>query len=145
MLVVGLGNSDRGDDAAGLLVAQRLSACGIEALQHTGSMTDLLDIWQNAEQVLIVDAIASGGVPGTVHVWNARTTEFATEIFRSSTHAFGLADLLKLATTLERLPVKVTIYGIEGSQFLFGTPPSVQVLAGVQRTIEEITRLLGRC
>jgi len=138
MLVIGLGNTDRGDDAAGLLVARRLREAGADAIQHTGTIADLLDMWQSADDVLIVDTVTSGDVPGSVHVWDARTAEFETEIFRSSTHSFGLGELLKLAGALGRLPNHITVYGIEGSQFALGAKPSAQVLAGIERAIEQI-------
>jgi hydrogenase maturation protease len=59
-------------------------------------------------------------------------------MFRSSTHAFGLADAIELARVLNRLPRKLAIYGIEAAQFDAGTQPSIQVLAGVERAVEYI-------
>jgi hydrogenase maturation protease len=59
-LIIGLGNPDRGDDAAGLLVAQSLRTRGAEAIAHTGGALDLIEIWAGTERVIVVDAILSG-------------------------------------------------------------------------------------
>jgi hydrogenase maturation protease len=144
MLIIGLGNLDRGDDAAGILVARRLFERGIEAFQHRGSILDLLDMWETATCTVIVDAVLSGAAPGTVHMWDVPSKELRETIFRSSTHAFGLVDAIELARTLNRLPPKLTIYGIEGAQFVVGAPPSVEVIAGVERAIEQIVSRLAQ-
>lgn len=138
MLIIGLGNPDRGDDAAGLLVARGLMEHGIEAIQHRGGTLDLIEIWQTADCALIVDAVLSGADPGTLHIWDARTAELRNDVFRSSTHALGLADAIELARALDRLPKNLTIYGIEAAHFVVGTLPSSQVLAGIERAFEYI-------
>lgn len=143
MLIIGLGNPDRGDDAAGILVARLLSERGIEAIQHRGAILDLLDMWETASCTVIVDAVVSSGVPGTVHIWDVLVDELRETMFCSSTHAFGLVDAIELARALNRLPRRLTIYGIEAAQFVAGAPPSVEVLAGVERAVEQIVSRLA--
>ena len=138
MLIIGLGNPDRGDDAAGILVARRLAELGVEAFQHRGGTLDLIEIWQNVDCAVIVDAVISGAAPGTVHAWDAQFTEWRDKMFRSSIHMFGLADAIELARALDRLPKRLMIYGIEAAQFVAGAPPSSQVLAGIERAAEQI-------
>jgi hydrogenase maturation protease len=143
MLIIGLGNPDRGDDAAGILVARRLAERGIETVQHRGGTLDLIEIWDAVGCAVVVDAVLSGAAPGTVHIWDALSPELRNDVFRSSTHALGLADAVHLARALDRLPKKLTIYGIEAAQFVAGTPPSSQILAGVERTVEHIASHLA--
>jgi len=52
-LVLGCGNPDRGDDAAGRLVARRLGELGIEARENSGDALALLDAWQGADEVVV--------------------------------------------------------------------------------------------
>jgi hydrogenase maturation protease len=138
MLIIGLGNPDRGDDAAGILVARRLAERGIETVQHRGGTLDLIGIWETVGCAVVVDAVLSGAAPGTLHIWDALFPELGNDVFRSSTHAIGLADAVHLAQALDRLPEKLTIYGIEAAQFVPGTLPSSQVLAAVERAVEHI-------
>jgi len=138
MLIVGLGNPDRGDDAAGILVARGLVEQGIKALEYQGAPIDLIEIWEPAGSVVIVDAIVSGAGPGTFRVWDAQTTEFQSGVFRSSSHEFGLAETIELARALKRLPKELRVYGIEAAQFDAGAPLSPHVLAGVNRALEQI-------
>ena len=60
MLVIGLGNAARGDDAAGLIAARRLG--GVE---HEGDPLALLDLWDGADCAVVIDAVSSGVEAGT--------------------------------------------------------------------------------
>src|SRR5436190_23959256 len=102
MLIIGVGNLDRGDDAAGILVAQRLAQRGVKAVQHSGGALNLIDIWDTAQEVILVDAVVSGAAVGTVQVWDLCNQTLQNLSFRSSTHEFGLADTFELARALNR-------------------------------------------
>lgn len=138
MLIIGLGNLQRGDDAAGLMVVQRLRERGIPAIAHAGNMLDLIEIWKNSDSAIVIDAVCTGAAPGTVHIWDPATTSLLKELFRSSTHEFGLADAVELARTLNCLPQRLTIFGIEGQQFEPGGPPLSEVLTGIHKAAEMI-------
>jgi len=138
MLIIGLGNLDRGDDAAGILVAQRLAERGVGAVQHTGGTLNLLHLWDTAEEVILVDAVISGAAVGTVQSWDTCAQTLQNDAFQSSTHEFGLADTIELARAVNRLPKALTIYGIEAAKFVPGTPPCSRVLAGIDRVADEI-------
>jgi hydrogenase maturation protease len=139
-LIIGCGNADRGDDAAGLLVARRLRSLGIEAQEHGGEGLRLLESWSAAESVIIVDAVISGARVGAISVWDARTAPVARDIFRASTHAFGLAEAVELGRALGRLPPALRIYGIEAGQFEPGSSPSPEVLAAVEELARRIAK-----
>lgn len=143
MLIIGLGNLHGGDDAAGILVARGLAERGIESIQHEGPPINLIDIWEGRDRVILIDACCSGTSVGTVHIWDASianppAADSSPNVLRSSTHAFGVAETIRLARALGRLPERLTIYGIEGAHFLPGAPPSPAVLEAVERVINEI-------
>ncbi|MGA2327140.1 MAG: hydrogenase maturation protease [Bryobacteraceae bacterium] len=141
-LIIGCGNPDRGDDAAGLLVARRLRSLGIEALERGGEGLDLLESWSGAESVIIVDAVISGASVGSISVWDAQTAPVARAVFRASTHAFGVAEAVELGRALAQLPPSLRIYGIEAGQFELGSPPSPEVLAAVEELARRIAEEL---
>jgi hydrogenase maturation protease len=138
MPVIGLGNPHGGDDAAGILVARGVASRGIKSMEHEGSPLDLIEMWQATDSVIVIDAVSSGCDPGTIHVWDASVADPSNDVFRSSTHALGLAETIRLARTLERLPKELTIYGIEATHFEAGAPPSPAVLKAVERVIDQI-------
>jgi len=140
VLVVGCGNQDRSDDAAGLLVVRRLHELGIHAVELGGEGLALIDAWSGWADVIVVDAVMSGAPPGTITVWDARTFPFPVGQFRCSTHAFGMAETIELARALGRLPGKLIVYGIEGIRFGCGGPPSPEVAEAVERLAQRIAK-----
>ncbi len=140
MRIIGCGNPDRADDAAGLLVARRLVELGFDALEHSGDGFALLDLWQGSDDVVLVDAMQSGRAPGTVAVWDAQLQPAAAPDYRCSTHVFGPAEAVELGRALDRLPRRLRIYGIEASHFETGNAPSSQVLAAVDRLVNELAQ-----
>ena len=142
-LIFGCGNEDRGDDGAGLLVARRLRELGIDAREHQGEILSLMDDWRGAPEVVIIDAMRSGGAPGTIAVWNVPEDPLPRNSFRCSTHALGVADAVELARTLDWLPARLMIYGIEGRQFHRGGTISTEVADALERLVDELGRKHG--
>jgi hydrogenase maturation protease len=131
VLIAGIGNANRGDDAAGLLVAQRLLALGIPAIAWEGLPLDLIPRWESLSRVVLVDAVQGDSPVGTLHHWDASRVPLPPEPFCASTHGFGLAEAVELSRATETLPSQVEVYGIEAAQFQHGAPMSVEVAASV--------------
>ena len=140
--VIGCGNLDRGDDAAGVLVARRLRAIGIEAEEQSGESFSLMNAWQDFETVILVDALCPDHSPGQIKIWDASTNPLPKAALQCSTHAFGLYEAVELARALDKLPAKLLIYGIEGKQFALGAPLSAEVEKAVESVTQQIAGLL---
>jgi hydrogenase maturation protease len=138
MLILGCGNPNRSDDAAGVLVVRRLQELGIGAREFTGDPLALIEAWNGAREVILIDTVVSGAAPGTVTVWDAAKAPLPPGRFCCSTHAFGVAEAVEIARALGRLPPKLVIYGIEGSRFDVGGSLSAEVAAAVERLAGEI-------
>jgi hydrogenase maturation protease len=138
--IIGCGNLHRGDDAAGLLVVRRLRELGIPAAEESGEALSLIENWKSSEEVVLIDAVVTSAKPGTINFWAAgRAGTLPAEIAKNtSTHGLGLAQAIELARSLDRLPPKLLIYGIEGSRFEVGTAPSPRVLAAVEKLALQI-------
>jgi len=138
-VVVGVGQEQRGDDAAGLWVARRLAgrgADGLRVVEHDGDGMDLLLCFDGAATVVVVDAVASAsGTAGAVHRWDVGDGPLPAALFAgTSTHALGVADAIELARALGRLPQRLIVYGIEGRCFELGHGPGPEV----QRAVDEV-------
>ena len=134
-LVIGIGNPDRGDDAAGLAVARRVRAAAtrrdVIVAELIGDQLALLDIWDGVKDVYVIDAVCSGGAPGSVYTFNAAQS-LEARFRHCGTHTFSLADVIELARALDRLPARLAGYGIEGAAFELGTGLSPEVEAAVE-------------
>jgi hydrogenase maturation protease len=149
-LVIGLGNPYRHDDGAGLVVAARVRAAGLPGVvvrELEGEPVSLLDAWEGARPVYVVDAVLSGGEPGTVYRFDAASGLPSEPLRHRGTHAFSLADAVELGRALGRLPAGLIICGIEGAEFGAGTGLSPRVAeavgAVVTRLISELSSALG--
>lgn len=141
-LVVGIGNVDRGDDAAGLAVVRRLRGRvgqHVSLVESAGDLTTLLDHWTRASTVVVVDAMSSGAAPGTVRRFDATDTPLPARGFRQvSSHRFGVPETIELARTLDRLPARLVVYGIEGDSFDGDGTLTPAVEAAVQRVVATV-------
>jgi hydrogenase maturation protease len=141
--VIGVGNAYRCDDSVGLAVARALQGTlpnGVEVLEREGEPTSLMDAWEGARSVWLVDAVSSGAVAGTIHCVDAGLGPLPAGFARSSTHHFGLPEAIELARTLRRLPERLVVYGIEGANFETGEALSPEVEAAVAPVAEAIRR-----
>jgi hydrogenase maturation protease len=147
-VVIGVGNALRGDDAAGLHAARRVrerpEAAGVTVLEHHGEPVALLDLWETADAVILVDAIHSGAEPGTLHRFDASTEPVPAGLGTSaSTHAVCIAEAIELARAVHRLPRTVIVHGVEGRRFASGAELSDEVEAALGPLTDALVRELG--
>jgi hydrogenase maturation protease len=130
VLVIGIGNRYRSDDAAGLAVAERIRSAdleGVDVIEVEGDTTSLIDAWGDSPVVYLLDAVSSGGRPGSVYRFDAATEQPPPPFRHRGTHAFSVADVVELARVLDRLPRRLVVYGIEGKGFAAGVGLSPDV------------------
>ncbi len=135
VVVIGIGNADRGDDGAGRAVVERLTGKlpqHVAVYRETGEPTALLARLRDADTACLVDACVSGAEPGTVRHFNAAAAPLPQALFDVSTHGFGLAQAIELARALGELPPRCVVYAIEGGTFEPGARMSPAVTAAVE-------------
>ncbi|MBF0251602.1 MAG: hydrogenase maturation protease, partial [Alphaproteobacteria bacterium] len=76
--------------------------------------------------------------PGTVMRFDPTDGELPKNVFRHSSHQFGVAEAIEMARVLGRLPEHIVVYGIEGKSFDLGAGLSDGVEDGVLATVEAI-------
>jgi len=127
MVIIGCGNRQRSDDAAGVLVVEKLRELGIKADTCAGQAADLIEAWAGADDVIVVDVVVTGAPVGTVRAWDARQVLISRKA-PASTHGLGVAEAIELARVLGRLPARLKVYGIEGQRFEHGAEISSELL-----------------
>ncbi|MDZ7267715.1 MAG: hydrogenase maturation protease [candidate division KSB1 bacterium] len=142
-LVLGVGNEYRGDDAVGILLCRLLAPQApphVAVVEHNGDGTALLEAWQGAELVIVLDAVQSGAPAGTIFRCDAALQAIPAQLFHYSTHAFSLAGAIELGRALHRLPRHLIVYGIEGVNFTPGAPLSAAVAQAMPGVLAQVMR-----
>ncbi|HLK58126.1 MAG TPA: hydrogenase maturation protease [Chthonomonadaceae bacterium] len=141
-LLIGVGNAFRHDDGVGLWVVQEIRKRNIPnltVLESSGDGAELLDAWQEADTVVLVDATQSGSAPGTLHRLNAREQPLPAYLApRSSSHLFSIAEAIRMGAILNQLPRCLLLFGIEGRDF----SPGCGLSSVVQQTAQELVLTL---
>ncbi len=151
--VIGIGQSLRGDDEAGLAAVRlwdetyrkpaRHSNLRVELAESPG--VGLLDLLEGADAAVLVDAVQSGAKPGTLH----KLSESDLAAFldgAGSAHGWGVAETLALGRQLglEALPLKIVIIGIEVGQIGMGGGLSPRVAAALPLAARLISETLDQ-
>jgi hydrogenase maturation protease len=138
--VLGVGNRDRADDAAGSLVARALAPrVGATVLDAGGVPENYLEKVARAgpDTVLVVDALDFGAPAGECTVMAARAVAGAG----LSSHALSLdvaAEYLEA-----RCGASVMLLGIQPRRIVDGGAPSPEVEAAIRRVVEALAERLG--
>ena len=147
--LIGIGQSLRGDDAAGLAAVRlwqekyQTSAprpdLQVELAELPG--VGLLDLLEGSRLAILVDAVHSGAKTGTIHLLKEDQLESFTQ-GSVSAHGWGVAETLSLGKQLiaSMMPEKLILIGIEAGQLSLGESLSPEV----ERALPEVARLIER-
>jgi hydrogenase maturation protease len=144
-IVVGLGNAWRGDDAAGLLVLERLRPLlsdSVRIVAHEGDGLSLLDLWTPEDDVILVDAVLTSGLSGPV-LHDARARPLPPEVQPLSGHALSAASAIELARGIGWLPHRLIVVGIPAHSFGAGDPLSAETNHAIEETLETVQHLVS--
>jgi hydrogenase maturation protease len=147
ILVIGIGNEYRTDDAAGLIVARRVKEMNhphVTIGEESGEGVALMEAWKGVDAVVVIDAVHSGAQSGTVHRLDAHAQSIPARFFHCSTHTFGVAEAIELSRALNQLPPRLILYGIEGENFDVGARLSSGVERAVQKVVASVVNEGGR-
>ena len=141
--IIALGNPDRRDDGAALLVASRFE--GEVPLVLAGRPgVGLLDLMIPSRTCVLLDVTRSGAPPGTLHriPLQALDPESLPDA-RVSSHGFGPGEAIALGRALGRELPKGLFLGIEGGDFAQGRTISAAVLQNLDRMEKMIRKFLA--
>jgi len=143
--VIAFGNPAAGDDAAGLIAVswarKRLEAFSSVEVVEAGPGFRALDLLEGADAVVAVDAVQSPvgrRRPGRLVRGVATAEGFGADLTPAlSSHGFGLAEAIGLATALGAR-TRVVFVGVEAGDVTMGRPLSAPVAASLPRMVEMI-------
>lgn len=128
VLVLGIGNTIRGDDGIGIFLARRLREAlppGFETKELATAGLDLMEAISGYSKVILIDAIQTlDGKPG--QVYHLSLEEFKSSSNLSSTHGLNLKQVVEL-----------------GEKLTGGRIPRIEVLAVEARRLDEFSQDLS--
>jgi len=134
-VVLGVGNLIMGDEGAGVRCVEALEAEGglppDVALVDGGTSThELLGDLEDLDLLIIVDAVATNGAPGSLVRFEGDSIPHAFSN-KLSPHQHGINDLLASLRLLGRAPRRVVLHGITPARIELGLELSPAVAAAM--------------
>jgi hydrogenase maturation protease len=139
-LVIGIGNVLLRDEGVGVAVARRVEAAraagdpiipGSTRVVDGGTLgLDLLPMLEDADTVVLVDAVDLQAAPGSVTILRDLDVQAALS-GHVSPHQVGVGDLVATARLLGKLPRRLALVGIQPLDISIGLELSPPVEAAV--------------
>ena len=147
-LVLGLGNILLGDEGVGVRVVERLQELyefpqEVQVLDGGTLALDLLPYVEDADRLLVIDALEMGAEPGAI----ARLEGDEVPAFLSikiSPHQMGLADLLAAARLRDVYPEQLVLWGVQPGAMRPGLALSSSVVAQVEALVNRVLAELSQ-
>jgi len=132
VLVLGIGNLVMGDDAVGVLVAQRLQqeyrfADNVEIMDGGTLGLDLLPKLENITNLIMIDAVETGQKAGTCVRLCGDELPIALQT-KVSPHQMGLKDLLAVSELMGHTPKEMVLIGVQ--------PGSIEMEIGLTAEVQ---------
>ncbi len=149
VVVAGIGNRYRGDDAVGPLVA-RLCAGATFGVRDIGPLEEPLDLlgrFDGSGLAIVIDAVRSGAPLGTVRILDLDDVSLgdgSSEDLATSTHGIGLVGVLRLARAIGRAPRRLIVVVVEGENFELGGVMSAAVADAVPVALAAVAALIEK-
>lgn len=141
-IVIGVGNMLMGDDGLGEAVIERLEdgrrLPGVKTYNAGTTAFLALEAMSGFEEAVVVDTIATGATPGTIHRYRYEDGAFAGEIPEMTMHDVSFTEALAVGDSAYDIPPKITILGVEPASIEFGIGLSDVVASRIDEVIDTI-------
>lgn len=146
-VVIGVGNPLMGDDGLGLVALERLAADwrlppGVELLDGGTWGIQLLPVIEDADEVIILDAIEARVTPGELVILEDDQLPRMFD-FRVSVHHIGLQDTFALLDLRGTRPRRMAAIGLQPAQVDWGVGLSSAVEAAIPKMLAAVAARLG--
>ena len=142
VLVLGLGNVLLKDEGIGVHVIEHLSKVdlsdNVEVIDGGTASLDALNLIQDTDKLIIIDAVRYGQRPGTIYRLSNKDLYSGLNSKKLSLHQFSLLEALTIVKKIGNLPREIILIGIEPDQIDWG----LEVSEIVKKKISEIIKLI---
>ena len=145
-LIISIGNRYRCDDGVGpytLDLLQLVLGESSDFIENIGDTSALLDIWQDRDKVILIDACYADEADdknlGQIFRLDGLNESLPADNPVSSNHAISIANAIELGKLMHHLPQTLTIYSISGNNFSQGEAISPPLLIAAQQLVSLIS------
>lgn len=141
-LILGLGNLLMSDDGLGVHAVRALLRNGVSpdrCLEVGTAVLQAQGYLEEADSVIVIDAIQAGGTPGTIHCLEGCRASLSR---RETLHDLSIAGLLRLMPAPKR--PRVLIVGVEPERLAYGLDLSETVADAMAALLAMVEHLLKR-
>jgi hydrogenase maturation protease len=150
ILLVGVGNILLTDDGVGVHIIRELEVrrrrgeiSERTALRDGGTIgLALLPEFDDAESLIVIDAIEMGAPPGTVRVFQGPNMDVQLRGKKSTVHEVALADLMAAARLTGSAPERRALVGIQPGSTEWGLYPTDLVCAAIPKACDIVLSLV---
>lgn len=140
--IIGCGNLLLKDEGVGVHLIEHLKGVllpeNVELIDGATGGFDLLPYIEDAEKVVIVDAVkAPGGVPGSVYRFTPDDFE-SDDVPSTSLHDISLRDIFRLIRAMRKKLPPVVIFGVEPYELKWG----MELTEPIQKLLPRLTELV---
>jgi hydrogenase maturation protease len=146
IVVVGLGNSYRGDDGVGVAAAaalDELALPGVRVVTDIVEPMSLLEAWSGARLAVVIDgAVETPAVPGRVRRCTVGDVVAASEGL--SSHSVDISRTHALGQALGRVPDELVVFTIEVADTGHGIGLTPQVADAMPEVVDMVVAEINR-
>jgi len=137
--LLGLGNLMRTDDAVGMLTLRRLEEFGrlppeVRVIEGGTLGLDLLESLRGISHLLVLDAVDTGVVPGTLLRFEGEDIDNLP--VSKSVHLLGFSDLMCALRLMDAAPAEVVLLGVQPAYTGWGTALTPEVDLALQTLMQ---------
>ena len=141
IVILGMGNLLLQDEGIGIHFVQMLSK---DELDYTnveiidgGTSPEIASLVEDADKLIIVDAVKGGKEPGTIYRFSADEIELDSPM-KISLHYMGVLDNLMMLKLLRQKPLNTIIIGVEPETIDWG----LELSPRIKKRLEELKRIV---
>jgi hydrogenase maturation protease len=136
--IVGMGNLLLQDEGVGVHVVRILQKMalpdGVEVIDG-GTSPEISSYIESAEKLIVIDAMETGGIPGSVYC--ILIDDLTTEVSGlTSIHEVNLISMLKIMRLLYKGPQETVIIGIQPKDMDWGTELSPELQEKIPQIVQ---------
>jgi hydrogenase maturation protease len=140
IVILGIGNVILRDEGVGVHAVRELEGRDlpprVQVIDGGTALMDLLTVIQEAERIIVIDALKGGGEAGTIY--RVTPDDLMAETERAlSLHQVGLLEVLGMVKQLGGDP-QVVIIGVEPKEISWGMELTPEVEARLPRVIDAV-------